>query len=70
METKTLDVQGMSCNHCKMAVEGALKKLDGVSSAEAHVKAGKVDVTFDASKVTLAAMKDAIEEQGYEVLDK
>lgn len=67
MEKKTIGVQGMSCGHCKMAVEGALKKLDGVSSAEANVEAGKVDVTFDASKVTFDAMKEAIEEQGYDV---
>ncbi|MBL4950671.1 copper chaperone CopZ [Neobacillus sp. OS1-32] len=68
MEKKTLDVQGMSCGHCKAAVEGALKKLAGVSAAEAHLETGKVDVTFDEGKVTVAAMKEAIEEQGYDVI--
>ena len=67
MEKKTLDVKGMSCGHCKAAVEGALKELDGVSGAEVDLKAGKVDVTFDEAKVTVAAMKEAIEEQGYDV---
>lgn len=67
MEKKTLDVQGMSCGHCKAAVEGALKNLNGVSAAEVDLKAGKVDVTFDESKVNVAAMKEAIEEQGYDV---
>ena len=33
MATVTLKVEGMSCNHCKEAVEGALKKLPGVKSA-------------------------------------
>lgn len=64
---KTLNVQGMTCGHCKMSVEGALKKLDGVSVAEVNLDAGKVDVTFDESKVNVDAMKEAIEEQGYEV---
>lgn len=64
---KTLNVEGMSCSHCKMAVEGALKKLDGVSQAEADVDAGKVAVTYDDSKVSLDAMKEAIEDQGYDV---
>jgi len=64
---KTLNVQGMSCGHCKMAVEGALKKLDGVSAAEVNLEAGKVDVKYDDSKVSFEAMKDAIEEQGYDV---
>jgi len=67
MMEKTLNVEGMSCGHCKMAVEGALKELDGVSAAEANVEAGKVDVTYDDSKVTFDAMKEAIEEQGYDV---
>lgn len=64
---KTLNVQGMSCGHCKMSVEGALNKLNGVSAAEVNLEAGKVDVIFDESKVTSDAMKEAIEEQGYDV---
>lgn len=64
---KTLKVQGMTCGHCKMSVEGALKKLDGVSAAEVDLEAGTVDVTFDEAKVTVDAMKEAIEEQGYDV---
>ena len=64
---KTLNVQGMSCGHCKMAVEGALKKLDGVSAAEVNLDAAKVDVKYDESKVSFEALKEAIEEQGYDV---
>ncbi|MBS4220004.1 copper chaperone CopZ [Bacillus sp. FJAT-49711] len=64
---KTLNVQGMSCGHCKKSVEGALKKLDGVSKAEVNLEAGKVDITFDESKVNVEAMKEAIEDQGYDV---
>lgn len=64
---KTLNVQGMTCGHCKMSVEGAMNKLDGVSAAEVNLEAGSVDVTFDESKVTIDAMKEAIEEQGYDI---
>ncbi|ASN03605.1 copper chaperone CopZ [Virgibacillus necropolis] len=64
---KTLSVQGMTCGHCKMSVEGALKELDGVSAAEVNLEADNVDVTFDESKVNVDAMKEAIEEQGYDV---
>ena len=67
MQTETLDVKGMTCGHCKMSVEGALNKLDGVSATEVNLEAGKVEVTFDESKVTVEAMKEAIEEQGYDV---
>lgn len=64
---KTINVQGMTCGHCKKAVEDALSKLDGVSKAEVNLDAGQVDVTFDESKVTIEAMKKAIEDQGYDV---
>lgn len=64
---KTLHVQGMTCGHCKKSVEGALKQLDGVSSAEVNLETGQVDVTFDESKVNVDKMIKAIEEQGYDV---
>lgn len=64
---KTLNVQGMTCGHCKMSVEGALNELDGVSAAEVNLESGKVDVTFDEAKVNVDAMKEAVEEQGYDV---
>lgn len=64
---KTLNVQGMTCGHCKMTVEHSLQELDGISKADVDLEAGHVDVTFDDSQVNMAAMKEAIEEQGYDV---
>ncbi|AXI08772.1 copper-binding protein [Oceanobacillus zhaokaii] len=64
---KTLMVQGMSCGHCKASVEGALKKLDGVSAAEVNLESSNVEITYDEAKVSLKNMKEAIEEQGYDV---
>ena len=34
MTQKIIKVEGMSCEHCRNAVESALAKLNGVSSAE------------------------------------
>ncbi|HLQ71892.1 MAG TPA: copper chaperone CopZ [Bacillota bacterium] len=67
MEKQTLDVKGMSCGHCKSAVEGALKDLNGVTDVHVDLDSGKVDVTYDASSVTVEAMEEAVEEQGYDV---
>ena len=47
MQTKTLDVRGMTCGHCKMSVEGALKGLDGVSAVDVDLNSGKVEVPAD-----------------------
>ncbi len=35
---KTVYVDGMSCNHCKMAVERVLSSLDGVEKAEVNLE--------------------------------
>ncbi|UOY92471.1 copper chaperone CopZ [Ectobacillus sp. JY-23] len=63
----TLHVEGMTCNHCKAAVTNALEELTGVTAVEVHLQEGTVDVQFDEAKVTVEALKEAIEEQGYDV---
>jgi copper chaperone len=65
MSTVTLKVGGMSCGHCVKAVKGAVKGLG--ASGKVDLEAGQVTVEFDESKVTLASIKEAIEEQGYDV---
>lgn len=65
----TLHVQGMSCGHCKSAVEGALKELNGVNKATVDLASGEVSVTYDDDKVMLATMREAIEDQGYDVVE-
>ncbi|WP_245911408.1 copper chaperone CopZ [Paraliobacillus ryukyuensis] len=67
MMEKTLNVQGMSCGHCKTAVEGALNNLEGVTSADVNLDAGTVDVAYDDARVSFEAMKEAVEDQGYDV---
>jgi copper chaperone len=67
MTDKTLSVEGMSCGHCKAAVEGELNKLSGVEAASANVEKGTVEVTYDEAKVTTEDLKGAIEEAGYTV---
>ena len=67
MATETIQVEGMNCDHCKHAVETALTELDGVSTADVSLEAGNVKVDFDDDKVTIPQMKDAIEDQGYDV---
>lgn len=68
MAKTTLDVEGMSCAHCKMAVTNALKELDGVSNVSVDVEKGKAAVEYDEAKVQFSKMKDAVEEQGYDVV--
>ena len=45
MKTETLSVPDISCNHCKMAIEGALNKLAGVQDPRVDVAGKNVRVT-------------------------
>jgi copper chaperone len=67
MEKLTLKVTGMSCGHCENAVNTALSSLEGVQKVVVSLAAGTVDVEFDPSKTSVDAMKEAVEEQGYDV---
>ena len=67
MAQKTIEVECMTCGHCKSAVEGALSELEGVKSADVNLDANNVNVEYDEAKVTEASMAEAIEDQGYDV---
>ncbi len=67
MSTTTLSVPGIHCDHCKSSIEGALGQLDGVSSAEVSVAEKTVTVDYDDGEIDLDAIRDAIEEQGYDL---
>ena len=66
MQNATLNVRGMSCEHCVQSVENAVRGLG--ASARVDLPGGRVDVEFEESKVQLAAIKEAIEDQGYDVV--
>lgn len=68
MESVNLKVEGMSCNHCKMAVEKALRGLAGVNDCSVDLANKTVAVTFDSGATSLKEIKDAISGAGYEVV--
>ncbi|WP_088036864.1 copper chaperone CopZ [Evansella clarkii] len=68
MKKDVIQVEGMTCNHCKAAVEGTLNNLDGVKGAEVNLEAKNVTVDYDESVVTVDKMKEEIEDQGYDVV--
>lgn len=65
MKTISLSVSGMSCGHCVSAIEKALKEINVESQVD--LASGKVQVSFDESKQSLATIQETIEDQGYEV---
>lgn len=69
METK-ISVEGMTCQHCKMTVENALKTLAGVKDAVVNLEEKSVVVSYEDGKVNLDSMRNAITESGYTPIDK
>ena len=68
MSTKetVLDVKGMTCSSCVRHVEGALRKLDGVTAVVVNLEEGKARVEHDPAKATVDRMIAALDEEGYE----
>lgn len=59
---KILNVEGMSCNHCKASVRKALEDLDGVREADVSLEDKKARVELDkdlADQVLVKAVEDA-----------
>jgi Cu+-exporting ATPase len=65
---KLLKVEGMSCGHCKMAVEKALKSVDGVEGAVVDLAAKTAEVTL-AKEVENEVLYKAVTDAGYEVTE-
>jgi|LSQX01.1.fsa_nt_gb copper chaperone len=66
-ETKSLRVNGMSSVHCENFIRRAVGILAGVDSVYVDFRKRKVDVEFDPTMVSLAAIAEAIREQGYDI---
>ena len=66
-ESSVLTVPGISCEHCKKTIEGAVKDLVGVDRVEVDIAGRTVSVDFDQEKISLPAIVAAIDEVGYEV---
>ncbi len=65
----TIGIKGMSCASCAGIIEDALREVDGVISASVNLATEKAFVTYDPSVATPAALRAAIVEAGYEVIE-
>ena len=66
METAVLKVDGMTCGGCVRSVTSVLKALPGVATAEVSLADGEAKVSFDPALASLAQLREAIENAGYE----
>jgi copper chaperone len=66
MAEATIKIEGMSCQHCVMAVKKALGGVPAI--IESEVSLGQATVKFDESKATQAEIETKIEKAGYKVV--
>ena len=57
-----LNISGMTCGHCRVAVTNALKNVPGVENAQVDLQTGKAVVEGEVDPQALLA---AVTEEGY-----
>ena len=68
MSRLTVQVDGMTCDHCNAAIEHAVAGIEGVRGVSADYGRGLVEVTF-AEQPDEAAVREAIEDEGYDIVE-
>jgi len=69
VDTLTLPIGGMTCAACVMHVENALRAVPGVLNANVNLATERATVELVPGVVTLADLKRAVQDAGYDVLD-
>ncbi len=66
---KKIAIEGMSCGHCVMHVEEALKSLSGIKSVKVDLegKSATVELAYEVEDEKIIA---AVEDAGYEAIVK
>jgi len=59
----TLEIEGMTCEHCVRAVRGRLERTPGV--AVEHVSVGSATIRLDDAATSLTEIEDVIADEGY-----
>ncbi|HKP21495.1 MAG TPA: heavy-metal-associated domain-containing protein [Thermoleophilaceae bacterium] len=66
MEGREYSVTGMSCGHCVAAVTDEVQRVPGVNAVEVDLPSGRVVVRGEGFSDD--AVRDAVDEAGYEVV--
>lgn len=62
---KTIQIKGMSCNHCVMAVTKALASIEGIKDISVDLKKGEASFE-ETSPVDMNIIREWIRNAGYE----
>lgn len=65
MTKETINVEGMSCGHCEIAVQDAVHKLPGIKKVKASKGKKVATVEYDETQLTRDQIVQAIAQTGY-----
>ncbi len=68
METKDLQISGMTCGGCVRSVTNVLKALPGVDQVDVSLEKASATVKYDPAKTGTPQFKAAIEDAGFELV--
>lgn len=66
----SLKIGGMSCAACATKIETALKKMEGVKSANVNLATERATIKYSPKDVSILDFRKAVEDVGYEVLSE
>jgi len=67
MEQAVIKVGGMSCEGCVASVTRVLQAVQGVARVSVSLEKGEAEVNFDAGRTALPALRQAVQDAGYDV---
>lgn len=70
MESKTFDIEGMSCASCAQTIEKTVNQLSGVQQAIVNLATEKLVVSYDDHQVTIAEIIKAVTDAGYQATEE
>lgn len=65
MTKSTLQIEGMTCDHCVKSLTEGLSSLQGVRQVDVSLEAGRAEVEYDEEQLDLEAIRAKVAEVGY-----
>ena len=68
MSSQTIQVRGMSCDHCSQTIHRALKAMPGISKVSVSLEKGEVVIDFDDTQTNIQTISAKIVKIGFEAV--
>ncbi|MDB6066727.1 MAG: hypothetical protein JWR26_2935 [Pedosphaera sp.] len=65
LETRVIEIDGMTCDECVHIIKTALGGIDGVKKVSVNRHNRRVTVTFDTTKTNIPELHDTLLRHGY-----